>query len=118
MPYTLDVADENDQILEATLDGTVFYIGLHYNSEMDGYTISFQNSEREVLISGIAVVPNAPLLYRYRRDFMPAGEMVVVLYGEDREVRRDSFKNEMAFLMYVTESELEANGLLDVYGRL
>lgn len=118
MPYVLSVADENDQLIEATLDGSVFYIGMHYNSEADHFTLSLQNSEREVLISGIMVVPNYPLFYRYRREFMPKGDVVVVLQGDNTMVTRNSFKDGMAYFVYVTESELEEMGRLDQYGRI
>lgn len=101
----LGVIDANDQMIEATLDGQVFNVGLSWNEECQLWTISLRDLNLDVLVSGIAVVPAWPLLQQFRRPEFPLGELAVytpVGVGLDRQ----SFASGTAGLYYFFASEI------------
>lgn len=108
--------DANDQLIEATLDGLVFFINLSWNSEYQGYTLALYDENSTLLVAGVHCSPNLPLLRIYRRGGFPLGELMLFSLTED--IDRLSFEEGKATLLYLTEDDLQDAGALSVYGRL
>lgn len=51
----LPVIDANDQLLEAELDGQVFFVRLSWNSEGEFWSLGLADFERTVVLAGIRV---------------------------------------------------------------
>lgn len=101
----LGVIDANDQLIEADLGGTVFHIGLHWNQEGQLWTLSVRDLDRQILVSGIAVVPNWPLLRQIRAPELPPGEFGVSL-RPGAGLDRGAFVRGDASLWYFPPEEL------------
>lgn len=111
------VADQNDQLLEANLDGTTFYIHLAWNESGQFFTIGLQTTEGSTLIEGVVMVANVPLFYRLRHSFMPLGDLMVIT-DRGNEISRNSFIERNTHLVYLSEQDLKDSNVLDVYGRI
>lgn len=113
----IGVPDYNDSLIEATLDGTVFYLHMSWNSAAKYWVMGIQNAEGTDLINGVMVRPNYPLLLQFRSRIMPLGDLYVFNSGEST-ISRESFVNGEAVLMYMDESDLADAGVLQTYGKL
>lgn len=101
----IPLLDENDQLLEADLDGEVYYIGFSWNQEAQRWTMSLRNLNRDVLVSGIAVLPLWPLLRQYRAAALPPGEFAVDCLPR-KALNRSSFVDGTATLFYFDEQDM------------
>lgn len=101
----ISVQDENDQLIEADMDGTTYHLGLSWNEEGGLWTFSLRDLNRELLVSGIALVPGGPLLRQIRNPQLPPGEIAVDApagYVMDR----NSFVSGPATLWYFSPEDL------------
>lgn len=101
----LPAIDANDQLIEATLDGRGYYVGLGWNQSAGFWTVSVRNLDTENLYT-MAGVPNWPLLRGVRRPDMPPGELVIGL-TRNRALDRRSFVEGTAALVYFDPDDLE-----------
>lgn len=61
------------------LDGREFAIVLHWSQREERWYLDLYTATDDLLVAGIKLVPNWPLLYRYRSVAgLPAGELMVV----------------------------------------
>lgn len=120
--FVIEVTDTNSQLIEAVLDETLYYIVLNWNETNKNWTMGLRNSGYRMIVDGISIVPNFPLLYQFRYSDMPEGELMVltanVRNGPIPRLETDSFFNGNYELVYMTRSELEEEELLETFGRL
>lgn len=102
----------NDQIIEADLDGTVYFIGLSWNDTGGFWTLSVRDGAGSVLISGLPMVSGWALTYLTRYSGIPKGEFVVT--GEQPD--RRAFIDGRSVLYYIPIAELTEVGLGKYYG--
>lgn len=96
----ISLIDSNDMLIEAQLSDSVYYIGMSWNEEAQQWVMSLRDLNQEVLISGIAVVPNWPMLYQIRRPDFPPGELIAFT-PKFTEIKRRTFMEGKAFLFYI-----------------
>lgn len=113
----LSPIDANDQLLEAVLDDTTYYIRLCWNDAGKFWSMDIQNAEGEVLVAGIGVVPDSPLLYQFRNQDMPLGDIAVTTLAGGR-IGRNSFIDGSAMMVYFEEADLIDAGVLEIYGQI
>jgi hypothetical protein len=101
----IGLIDANDQIVEANLDGTTYHLGLSWNEEGQLWTLSVRDLDRQLLVSGIAVVPLSPLLRQVRRPTLPPGEIAVDAPA-GAVLNRQSFVSGDAQLWYFSPEDL------------
>ena len=93
-------ADQNDFIVEAELDEMTCFLHLAWNDDDAMWTLSLENAGNDVILSGIRLVSDWPMLGRFRHLAVPKGELVVVsLDGE--HIGRQSFTDGSAELVYL-----------------
>lgn len=118
MPIVLNTKNWNSEAIEASLDASLFYIVLNWNESNQNWTLGIRNSSYRTIIAGISLTPNYPLTYQFRYGAMPRGELTVMgRWGVDGPIPRDGFETGQFELVYTSEEELEAIGLLPRYGR-
>lgn len=118
MSFILQVLDENSQAIEASLDGTSFYIVLDWNQFGGYWTMAIRNANYQMLLDGISLVPNYPLTYQFRYEEMPAGELFVgTAQFRSGPIPRDGFSSGVYQFIYITQQDLLDAGLLDNWGR-
>lgn len=103
---TITLPDANDLILSATLDGDVFRLHFAWNDSAAFWTMGIRDSNDNVVIERIRLVPNYPLLAQYRRPTLPKGELLCITSTET--IGRTDFTSGKAKLVYVTEAEYGA----------
>jgi hypothetical protein len=113
----INTIDANDQSIDVQLDGTTFLVGMTWNESARQFGLSLSDVDGNPIINGVAVVPNFPLLWRFRRQTMPLGDLMVIKATPGR-IERDSFVVNNAELVYLTEAELVSWGLMQLYGRI
>ena len=96
--------DANDQLIEADLDGVTYHIGLSWNEEGQLWTMSIRSLDRQILVSGVAVVPSTLLLRPIRRPSLPPGEFIVAA-GPGTLLDRLSFVSGKAFMFYLSTED-------------
>ena len=113
----INIKDLNDQLIDVQLDGTSFVVGLTWNEAGKQFALSLYDVNENDIINGVGIVPNFPLLWRFRRQNMPLGDIMVVK-ATPGPIERDSFATNSAELVYLTEDDLEAWGLLALWVRI
>lgn len=101
---TIDLYADDDYFVQVVLDGVLFYITMSWNTEALFWTMAFEDFNRNLLVSGLKVVPNYPLIGRYFLEGMPLGELVVV--SDSVTVAKSDFVDGYATMVYVPVAEL------------
>lgn len=107
----IPVLDANDSLTEVELDGTTYFLRLSWNSEAQLWALAIENAYNEVIVAGIAVVPDTPLLAAYRHLAVPAGEIVALAPDRRATISRAALPAGEVALIYVDGREV-ANGAL------
>lgn len=104
----ISVADQNDSLTELELDGATYFLHLAWNSEAEVWTLGLENVNKETLIEGIPIVPDYPLLARYRIDGMPPGDLIAVAPDRRDSISRADLPAGIVALVYVSGDDLIA----------
>lgn len=104
----ISIADHNDFIEPATLDGTLYKLHFAW-SPHGGWGLDIRDGQNSDIIRGIAVVPNFPLLDGYRRHGgIPPGELLAIVNDTAiQQIGRRDFVEGRASFIYVPESEVQ-----------
>lgn len=77
-----------DQEFSMAMDGTVFVLRLTLNSRSNRWTLAIKQEDGTLLIAGIPIIINYPLLESHRFEGMPLGDILCLSEsGEDIEPR-------------------------------
>lgn len=101
----IGLIDANDMLAEVECDDRVFNIGMSWNEEGALWTMSVRDLNFSIIASGIAVVPNWPLLRQVRRPESPDGEFAVDAAPGAR-LGRQSFVTGAATLYYLSPIDI------------
>ena len=97
--------DANDQIIEADLDGSTYYLGLSWNQTAGFWTMSVRDLAGEYLASALPVVPFWPLMHQVRKATLPPGD-IGVWTRDGSPPGRGSFADLTAVMVYFTAAEM------------
>ena len=71
------LADRAFQSHRVELDGSTYQLDLAWNGRAECWCLSLALEDGTPLVSGLALVSNAPILNRFKfREGMPAGELI------------------------------------------
>ena len=101
----IPIPDTNDSVTEVQLDGMAFFLRLSWNSEAQLWVLSIENAYNELIVAGIAVVPNARLLAGYRHLAVPAGELVALAPDRRDSISRAALPSGEVALIYIDADE-------------
>lgn len=102
----IPVPDANDSLTEVELDGITYFLRLSWNSEAELWSMAIENAYNEVIVAGICVVPDTPLLAGYRHLAVPAGELVALAPDRRDTVSRAALPAGEVALVYVNAEEV------------
>lgn len=102
----IPVLDANDSLTEVELDGVTYFLHLAWNSEAELWVLAVENAYNEVIVSGVAVVPDTPLLGAYRHLPVPAGDLVALAPDRRDAVSRAALPAGDVALIYVDAEEI------------
>lgn len=102
----IPVIDANDSLTEVELEGRIYFFQLSWNSEAELWTLSIENAYNEVIVAGIGMVPDTPLLARYRHLPVPPGELVALAPDRRNAISREALPAGQVALVYVESAEI------------
>lgn len=102
----MPVLDANDSLTEVELNGLTYFLRLSWNSEAELWVLAVENAYNEVIVAGVAVVPDTPLLAGYRHLDVPAGELVALAPDRRDTVSRAALPAGDVALIYVDAEEI------------
>lgn len=106
MAFSIPILDANDSLTEIDLTGETFFLRLSWNSESAAWTLGIHNALNEVVVAGIGLVPDSPLLERYRAAFdVPAGELVALTPDGRNLISRTALPLGIVSMMYYEPGE-------------
>lgn len=108
MPTRITPNALNDMVIQMTFDNAVYFVHLAYNSETDSWAIGLLDANSQLLIDGLSIVANYPLLSRVRQPAFPPGEIVAVAPLSREEITYDSLVNGDTQLIYYSLAEVQA----------
>lgn len=103
---TIPVIDANDSLTEVELDGRTFFLRLSWNSEAQMWALGLENAYNELIVAGIGLVPDSPLLAQYRHLDVPDGELVALAPDRRNSISRTALPAGDVALIYVEAEEL------------
>lgn len=103
---TIPVIDANDSLTEVELEGRTYFLRLSWNSEAELWGLSVENANNEIIIAGIALVANTPLLDQYRHLDLPPGDFVALAPDGQESITRENLPDGDVVLVYVTAEEI------------
>lgn len=101
------VPDTNDSLTEVELDGMTYFLRLSWNSEARQWVLAIENAYNELIVAGIAVVPDTGLLTGYRHLAVPAGELVALAPDRRDTISRSALPSGEVALLYIDASEVD-----------
>ncbi|MBB2918337.1 phage baseplate plug family protein [Cupriavidus alkaliphilus] len=108
---TIRVLDTNDSLTEVVLDERTFFLHLSWNSEAELWSLAIENAYNELIIAGIALVPDTPLLDRFRYLPVPAGELLVLTPDGRDSISREALPAGDVALVYIEADEVKSGSL-------
>jgi len=102
----IPVIDANDSLTEVELEGVTYFLQLSWNSEAELWTLSIENAYNEVIVAGIAVLPDRPLLAQYRHLAVPAGELIALAPDRRDAISREALPAGEVALIYAESTEV------------
>ncbi len=103
----LPIPDQNDSLTEITLDDVVYFLHLAWNSQAESWTFGFEDAGNVLLLDGIPIVPNAPLMTRFALADLPQGELIALAQDQKDSIGYDDLVGGKVKLFYVSQDELE-----------
>jgi|SRR5580765_7125054 len=106
--FSLELVDVNSQAIEATLDDVLYYIIVNWNETAQAWEMGVRDSAYNLLVTGIRMVPEYPLLRQFKYTEVPDGELVIHDYtlNASQRIPRDGFKLLRYELVYYTAVDL------------
>ncbi len=102
----IPLIDANDSLTEVELEGVTYFLQLSWNSEAALWTLSIENAYNEVVVAGIALVPDSLLLSGYRHLAVPAGELLAMTPDRRDVISRAALYSGEVALVYVESTEV------------
>ncbi|KUE88880.1 hypothetical protein ASL20_09650 [Cupriavidus necator] len=103
---TIPVLDANDSLSEVELDGRTFFLHLSWNSEAELWSLAIENAYNELIVAGLALVPDTLLLGRWRHLPVPAGDLIAVTPDRRDTIGRAALPSGDVALVYIEVDEL------------
>ena len=102
----IPILDANDSIVEVDFEGDAYFVRMSWNSEGEFWAMTLEDYAHNVLVAGVLVVPDTPLLGMFRHLGTPPGEVWAVLMDDTRQtIGRQDFVLGDAALVYIEEDE-------------
>lgn len=104
MTFYIDIPDKNDSLSRITLSGREYFIRFTYNVRHKYWCFSLYNTNQELILGMVRIVPLSPLTEYYTYQELPD-----VIFGCEAqgEIDRYAFINKTARFFYIPKADLE-----------
>jgi hypothetical protein len=107
MAIEIPIKDNPNHSLLIEIESRIYQFIFRYNSKHDFWTIDISTENGIELLVGIKIVANYPLLFSHKNSFLPSGDIIARIVDKDARINRNSFKDGLATLLYLSEYELK-----------
>ena len=104
MTSYIDIPDKNDSMSRITLSGREYFIRFTYNVRHEFWCFSLYNTNQELLLGMVRVVPLSPITEYYTYTDLPDGKFGCEAQGD---IDRYAFKEKTARFFFIPNSDLE-----------
>lgn len=94
----------SEQYLNVTLEDNPYTIGLKYNVRFDFFTLSIAEKDGDLLLGGVKLVNNYPLIGRYLKTPLKGDFYLLHKGGKDIPPTYDNVGNE--FMLYYYDDDI------------
>lgn len=102
----IPLIDANDFVVEAELDDVTYYLQFAWNNEANYWSLSIENANNESILSGLRIVTNWPLLFKYQHLSLPKGDLIAVSLDKRKtDIGRNDFVDNIVELVYISQTE-------------
>ena len=104
MTSYIDIPYKNDSMSRITLSGREYFIRFTYNVRHEFWCFSLYNTNQELLLGMVRVVPLSPITEYYTYTDLPDGKFGCEAQGD---IDRYAFKEKTARFFFIPNSDLE-----------
>lgn len=98
--------DTTEQVFNVVLNEETFRLKVLWNDEGNYFSLSIYTISEETLIENVKMVPNYPLIKRYKIEGMPKGELFLVrMFGKSEKPDYNELGE--SFKLIFIEDEIE-----------
>ena len=107
MAVIIPIKDNSNHELTIELENIIYRLYFLYNEKFDYWSMSIFNEDDDLLLSGIKIVPNYPMIYYLNNRVDITGDFYCEISSKKTSsITRNSFVSGEANLLYLTDEEV------------
>lgn len=106
MALIIPIKDNPNHTLLMELDSKIYKLGFKFNSVGLFWTLDIWTEDDVLLLAGIKMVANYPLIFSHKIKSLPTGDFICEISDASARIERDSFSSGKAKFLYLTADEL------------
>ena len=107
MAIIIPIRDNPNHTFTIELEAVIYKLGFLYNTVGDFWVLDIWDEDDVLLIAGIRIVANYPLLFSHVNSTLPPGDFYCEIADIKALINRSSFSSGAAKLLYLTQEEIE-----------
>jgi hypothetical protein len=107
MAIIIPIKNNANHTLLVELQSKIYKIWFKFNVLGNFWTMDIYSEDDILLLAGIKIVANYPLIFSNKNSLLPTGDFVCETSDISAKIVRDSFSSDKAKLLYLTEAEVE-----------
>ena len=107
MAIIIPIKDNVNHTITIELESVIYKLGFLYNSGSGFWSMAIWDETDNLLLSGIKIVANYPLIFSYKNNSLPPGDFYCEISNIQASINRTSFSSDEAKLLYLTQEEVE-----------
>lgn len=107
MAVIIPIKDNPNHTILIELESKIYKLWFKFNVLGDFWTIDIYSEDDVLLVAGIKMVANYPLMFSIKNPLLPSGDFICEISDVNASIVRDSFSSGKAKLLYLSEVELE-----------
>jgi len=107
MAVIIPIKNNPNHTLVIELESIIYKLGFQYNVQGAFWAMTIWDENDSVIIAGIKIVANYPLLFSYKKSSLPDGDFYCEISDKSASINRTAFSSGEAKLLYLTQTEIE-----------
>lgn len=107
MATVIPIKDNPNHTILIDLDNKIYKLAFLFNTVAEFWTMDIYTENELLLVSGIKIVPNYPLIFSHANPDLPTGDFICEISDTKSRIIRNSFSTGKSKLLYLTKDELQ-----------
>ena len=107
MAVIIPIKNNPNHTLVIELESIIYKLGFQYNVEGAFWAMTIWDEDDNLIIAGIKIVANYPLLSSHKGASLPGGDFYCEIADTSASINRTAFSSGEAKLLYLTQTEVE-----------